>query len=299
MAEADDRERADGAAAAASLAAARLLAGADAIATRYETPCGDGAMVWRVWGEGRPIVLLHGGSGSWMHWIRNIPVLAQRYEVWAPDLPGLGDSAMPPPPLTPEIAGEVVAEGMRRLFPVDVWPDLVTFSFGAHVGTFAAALLGARVRSLVISGSAALGLPHPRAEFLKERTSMSAAERAAVHRHNLELLMFADPARIDDLAIHIQAENVRKARFRSRPFATGDEIRRTLPRVIVPVRAIWGEKDNIARPAIGARFDVIRESHPEMEAVVIPGAGHWAAYEQADLFNEALVELLELDVDAA
>ena len=28
---------------------------------RY-TPCGDGRMVWRIWGEGEPVVLLHGGS---------------------------------------------------------------------------------------------------------------------------------------------------------------------------------------------------------------------------------------------
>ena len=25
-----------------------------------------------MWGEGRPLVLLHGGTGSWMHWVRNV-----------------------------------------------------------------------------------------------------------------------------------------------------------------------------------------------------------------------------------
>ncbi len=34
-------------------------------------------MVWRVWGSGEPLVLFHGGSGSWTHWIRNIPELSQ------------------------------------------------------------------------------------------------------------------------------------------------------------------------------------------------------------------------------
>ena len=43
------------------------------------TPCGDGNMVWRVWGRGEPLVLFHGGSGSWTHWIRNIPELARHY----------------------------------------------------------------------------------------------------------------------------------------------------------------------------------------------------------------------------
>ena len=47
-------------------------------ATRAETPCGDGALVWHRWGPatGRPVVLLHGGSGSWTHWLRNIDALA-------------------------------------------------------------------------------------------------------------------------------------------------------------------------------------------------------------------------------
>ena len=31
-------------------------------AVRAETPCGAGSLVWRAWGRGRPLVLLHGGS---------------------------------------------------------------------------------------------------------------------------------------------------------------------------------------------------------------------------------------------
>ena len=46
-------------------------------ARKLETSCGDGAMVWRVWGAGEPLVLFHGGSGSWTHWIRNIPELSR------------------------------------------------------------------------------------------------------------------------------------------------------------------------------------------------------------------------------
>src|SRR5258708_4807169 len=67
---------------------------------RVETPCGGGSMVWRLWGEGTPLVLLHGGFGSWTHWFRNIPDLAQRYRLIVANLPGLGESddAPPPPP---------------------------------------------------------------------------------------------------------------------------------------------------------------------------------------------------------
>jgi pimeloyl-ACP methyl ester carboxylesterase len=271
------------------------LAALEAAATAYETPCGDGRMVWRAWGHGDPVILLHGGSGSWMHWVHTIPELSRRYEVWAPDLPGLGDSDMPPPPLTPEICGEVVADGIRRLFGADQRPDLVTFSFGAHVGVFAASAVAARLRSMTICGCAALGLPHRRSDFLRDDPTLPQLERDAIHRANLATLMIADPGRIDDLAIYIQTLNISKARFRSRAFAGTDEIRRMLPHVPLPLRAIWGANDVIALPSVQARFDVLAESHPELQARVIEDAGHWVAYEQPDAYCAALMELLESD----
>ena len=70
-------------------------------ATRLTTPCGDGQAVWHAWGSPDsalpPVVLFHGGSGSWTHWVRNVQALAAsgRY-VLAVDLPGFGESALPP-----------------------------------------------------------------------------------------------------------------------------------------------------------------------------------------------------------
>ena len=273
---------------------ADIIAALEARAARIETPCGVGRMIWRRWGAGEPLVLLHGGSGSWMHWIRNISELAERYEVWAADMPGLGDSAMPPEPHTPATCGAIIAQGVRQILQPPQRPHIVCFSFGAHVGTFAAAELGARVRSLTLSGSAALGLPHGRADFAKEHSRMTASERAEVHRSNLHILMIANAARIDDLAIHIQAENIAKTRFRSRIFAATDEIKCTLPRVAAPLGAVWGANDQIARVGgAEARLAVLRESHPDLVARIVPDAGHWAMYEQPDAFNAALAEVLE------
>lgn len=199
---------------------------------------------------------------------------------------------MPPSPHVPEICGEVVAEGVRQLFEGKQRPDLVTFSFGAHVGVFAASALGGRLRSMTIIGCAALGLPHRRANFLQELPGMSPRERDDVHRRNLGILMIAEPSRIDDLAIYIQADNIAKARFRSRAFAAGDEVKRMLPHVKLPLRAIWGEHDQIALPSVEARFEVLRAAHPELDARIIPDAGHWVAYEQSDLFNATLLDML-------
>src|SRR5690349_8205800 len=92
-----------------------LLARLAAAARRLETPCGEGSMVWHVWGDGAPLVLLHGGSGSWRHWARNVGPLSEHRMVVCPDLPGLGESAMPPPAEDPGPVAAVVREGITHL----------------------------------------------------------------------------------------------------------------------------------------------------------------------------------------
>lgn len=272
------------------------VADLDREADRLRTPCGDGDLIWRRWGAGDPVILCHGGSGSWTHWIRTIPALSRRCEVWAPDLPGLGDSAMPPKPWTPASSAKVLGAGLVQLIPAGRRPHLVGFSFGAHVSTLAAADLGDRLADLTIIGSAALGLPWRTLELPKARSSMTAAEQREVHRRTLQILMISDPANVDEQAVDLQAANVAKARFRSREFAAGDEIRTALARVPVPLKAIWGERDPLARPSVEACFNVLRLHHPELVTRTIPGAGHWVMYETADAFNDALLDVLGLAV---
>lgn len=122
---------------------------------------------------------------------------------------------------------------------------------------------------------------------------MTAAERTEVHRGVLRMLMINDERKIDDDAVALQAENVRQARFRSREFAATDEVRQGLAEIKVPVRAIWGEKDVVARPSVDAVLAVLREHHPELLAKVIPGAGHWVMYEEPEAYTAALMEMLE------
>ena len=262
-------------------------------ARKVRTPCGDGSMVWRVWGAGEPLVLFHGGSGSWTHWIRNIPALAQHYELWVADIPGLGDSAMPPKPWTPDSIADVVVAGFDEMFPAGDRLRIAGFSFGGHVAGLAAARIKERVRTLTLIGVAALGLrADPREPFAKVRTGMSDAEVSAVYRQNLEVLMFADARNIDALAVHLQAENIRRARFRSRPFAATDALARALADVTAPLKTIWGTRDIIARPSLDQRLDILRRHHPELEVRLIEGAGHWVAYEAADQFNAAFLGLI-------
>lgn len=46
-------------------------------------------------GHGAPLVLLHGYAETSRMWRPIMPLLAERFRVIAPDLPGIGDSAIP------------------------------------------------------------------------------------------------------------------------------------------------------------------------------------------------------------
>jgi 2-hydroxy-6-oxonona-2,4-dienedioate hydrolase len=262
-----------------------------AAAERIETPCGDGAMVWRIWGSGAPLVLLHGGYGSWTHWIRNVPVLARAFTVVAPDLPGLGESATPPEPHTAEGLAAIIVEGLETAVPRDRPLHIVGFSFGGVLGGHVAAQLGERLRGLTVVGSNGLGLVRQPTALQRVPAGASAVEALAVHRHNLAALMIADPANIDELAVYIQSQNAPRGRVRSRRFSRADTLARALPLVKARLDGIWGERDATAYPHLDERARTLRSVQPAARFEVLPGAGHWVQYEAADRFNMVLAEI--------
>lgn len=84
-------------------------------------------------GTGEPLVLLHGWPQSWYEWRGIMPALAERYTIYALDLPGLGDSLGAPPAYDKATLARVVHGlladqlGLRRI-------NLVGHDLGAGVG---------------------------------------------------------------------------------------------------------------------------------------------------------------------
>jgi pimeloyl-ACP methyl ester carboxylesterase len=272
-----------------------LVEGIAAEAERIETPCGDGSLVWRVWGGGPPLVLLHGGYGSWTHWIRNVLPLSRQFTVIAPDLPGLGESATPPEPWTADGLAAIIIAGLDVVMPrgpSGTWisPHLAGFSFGGVIGGAVAAQLGDRLRGFTVVGSNGLGLTRSPTELRRVPPGAGEAEEFATHRYNLNQLMIADPDRIDELALYLQKTNHARARMRSRRFSRSGALVEALPKVTARLDGIWGERDATAYPHLDERAAVLRKFQPAARFAVVPTAGHWVQFEAADQFNPLLAE---------
>ena len=263
----------------------------DAEARRSESACGEGSMAWRSWGDGPALVLLHGGAGSWQHWVHTVPAFSATHHVLAPDLPGLGESADPPSPPDMVTISEIIAKGIDGLLGPQASYDLVGFSFGASAGGHVALLHGERVRSLTLLGPGGLVRPHTPMTHERVRDKTGEA-RVQAHRTNLERTIIADPARIDALALAIQEWNVSRTRLDTPALISKRPLAVSLPQLHIPVNAIWGERDQIAYYVLQDRIDALRALCPAVELRIIPTAGHWAAYERPDAFNATLADLL-------
>lgn len=254
------------------------------------TDCGDGHMVWRSFGSGPVLVLLHGGTGSWRHWARNIAELSKTHRLLVADHPGLGDSDVPHSPISPESIGRIEADGITNIIG-DAPYDICGFSFGAMISGHVADIHGTRVRTLTIVGPAALGIPRHSIQLEKIR-SKEGAERRAANRENLARFMFHNPANIDEMAIDIQDLNTRQARLKSKGFAHTASLRDAAGRATAKVTALWGSGDVTAYPSIDERIAALRTARADAGLVIIPDAGHWVAYEAPRAFNQALKNII-------
>ena len=257
-------------------------------------------MVWHHWGGHSrdpnlaPVVLLHGGSGSWTHWLRNIASLVESGRwVLAPDLPGFGDSARPSQGGDADALPAPVEHGLQQLLGSAAC-DLVGFSFGAMVAGFVAAQFPARAARLVLVGAPAFGIaPEQTIRLNAWRHLKDPGERNDAHRGNLAALMLFHPESITELALRLHVANVLRDRMQLRRMSRTDVLARTLAGVRCPVHAIYGNEDVLYRGQTKALESALRQVPTFKTLTLIESAGHWVQFERADAFNEALQAALD------
>jgi len=248
---------------------------------RLETCAHGRRTVWRRFGSGPDLVMLHGGHGSWLHWLRNIEALSLNRTLWVPDLPGFGDSdALPDDGSDAERLQrlvETLTESMQSVRGETGPVDMAAFSFGALV----AAPIASRglVRSLALLGPAGHGgRKPPRAPLIAGWNRKAPAERELALRHNLSTLMLA-PANLDELAIEVYERQCSTARFKVKTLVRAADLWDRLAGFTGPLMVVWGEHDVTGIPAEAGPHIASRRANTTWHAV--KDAGHWVQYERS------------------
>ncbi len=271
------------------IAAEAQVAAIERAGQRHTTVIGPTRIVWRHWGAGPPIVLVHDDAGSWTHWVRNVLPLTQRFRVIVPDLPGYGESGALSEPITPERLARALADGFDVLPGAHRTYRLAGFSFGG-----------------IVAGHKDLRRPHVRARPLQLRIRRArqaqpagAQQNEPLHARTLDGGPRPGPAQV--LALDLHGEVIHPTGITEHQdgevvpvdggFPASESLRDALPRIGARLHGIWGERDAFAAPYLAERVALLRRVQPGSDVRIIPGAGHWAPYEAADEVDAMLMEM--------
>jgi len=265
-------------------------------ATQHTTFCGDRHTVWHAWGSPGsqpPVLLLHGGSGSWTHWVRNIQSLVDAgRQVWVPDLPGFGDSDLPADGSDADALPLPIQAGLQQLIGGTA-VDVAGFSFGGMVGGFMAQAYPARVARLVLIGAPALGMVKRNTVPLQAWRHLADSSAQEIrHRYNLTALMLYDPAGVDANTLAMHIANVLRDRIPGRRLSYTDVLSQALQNVRCPVSAIYGREDALYLGRLAELAAALQAAPTFQSLQLVDAAGHWVQYEKADAFNVALLRML-------
>lgn len=256
-------------------------------------------------GEGLPLVLLHALGENAFDWSWVLPDLANTHRVYAPDLPGFGDSAKPVADYSPAFFARFVAAFLDAL---EVQRAVVAGnSLGGLIALRLALSEPERVTALGLIDSAGLGREvHP---ALQQPTLPGQGEMAvAVGKTPLGSagrawlrvpLLFANPERVPTEWFEEQQRITQLPGFleavisalRAQVTLGGQRevLLDQLPKLLMPTHIVWGASDRVF-PKSQAQEAVACLEHGSLE--LIPDCGHLPHVEQPDDFLAALGPLL-------
>jgi pimeloyl-ACP methyl ester carboxylesterase len=255
------------------------------------------------YGDGPPVLLMHGGGAGSAIWFRQIEELSKTHRVIAPDHPVLG--------LSDQVAYEAPFVGnavryMNGFMDVVgiVTADVVGLSLGAQMAIGVAIENPERVRKLVVIDSAGLGKEFP---LLYKLANLPVFGRLVVRPNRwgqdnyfktMEVVdsEFADAGAYKQYAYDVTLTDGHAAAMHSsvsvitdfsgqKSIFSDDELRS----ICVPVLAIWGEHDPLFPVGHGYR---LAELVPNSSLHVIENAAHVPLLDRPDEVNELILGFL-------
>ncbi|HEX5827857.1 MAG TPA: 2-succinyl-6-hydroxy-2,4-cyclohexadiene-1-carboxylate synthase [Candidatus Limnocylindrales bacterium] len=266
---------------------------------------GTPAWAIRERGEGPPLVLLHGFTGSGAAWAEHEEALAAGHRLVIPDLPGHGGTAA----ATPRDASvERAADDLAAILAERVATPAVVlgYSLGARVALRLAVEHPDAVARLVLESPSA-GIDDPQA-----RTDRRAADEALARRLERDGMdaFVAEWEQHPIFASHAamppeRLDRVRAMRLGNTPAGLATSLRGAgqgsmepltdrLAGIAVPTLVIAGALDATGCP----RAAVVAAGIPRARLVVIDDAGHTPHDEQPDTFRRLVLDFLEEDLPA-
>ncbi|MGB0574351.1 MAG: alpha/beta fold hydrolase [Hyphomicrobiales bacterium] len=247
---------------------------------------------FRLWGDHGPtLVLLHGGYGSWLHWLKNIEELSKDFQLIIPDMPGFGDSeALPELPNVDKYA-KTIFTALKGLIN-DRQFNIVGFSFGSVIGSHMMKFAGDQVNRLTLVGYNRTGnMPFKRPQMKNWRAATTKDELFEAQRYNLSVMMIHKLEKIDEQAITIQTLNTRGGKVRSLDIVASHDLPHRLLGVTQPIDIIWGEFDVTLINGYDDAHQVMTTLIPSITCHQIKNSGHWIQFEEAKAFNKILKEI--------
>ena len=254
-------------------------------------------------GAGPPLLLIHGLLGYSFSWRFNLPALAERATVFAPDLLGTGFSQRVP---GLDCSMSAIAGRLRRFLEgqgIESF-DLLGTSHGGAVAMMLAAQAPAAVRRLILVDSAH-PWSHPRPllmELLGHPAGASLFRLVApylkrTHGHYLRR-MYGDPRRIPPGTLEgYMAPLSTRGAYNYALSIVGcwrDDMRKleaALPRLAnIPTLLLWGSRDRVIPLHSVAP---LQQHFRNARLLVLEGAGHLPYEEMPEQFNRALLNFLE------
>ena len=242
------------------------------------------------------VVLVHGlGKAAARDWAKLIPALAERYSVFALDLPGFGYSDKGNHYYSPDNFARVLEAVMEKRAPRQF--TLIGHSMGGAVALAYVAAYPQRVSRLVLVDAAGVLHRSVYAEFL---VRVGAQRAMGVDSPWFESVVRAIQYRMENWPVRgdlvLENAEVRQRVLRGDPNAISayamveHDFSQALRAITVPTLVIWGAEDTIAPLRTGqALASAIRGAR----LTVIEGAGHAPQVQFPDRFNPLVIDELD------
>ena len=250
-------------------------------------------------GEGKPILLIHGMTGSLHDWDSLVPTLASLgYRAVAPDLPGHGKSVIPENPAFYTAENVLLALENWLISLKDSPPYiLIGHSFGGYLSLSLALKHPERVRAMVlIDPLYSAKQLSPQLSWLKR--SSVAGTRAlqgvplSVMDRFLEFYALYTGHLPQQACRQIAVDFKRASPYNLQILKNLPELTAELPRVQAPCLVIWGEQDRMLDPT---SFSSLISRLPYASSFPVPRCGHQPHISQPALINRLVADFVQLD----